>query len=74
MLGRWHARMRQFSAISTNYKKARLKMNEANQVYVPPKHIDAKEIPSAILSFLNGENLPSKSTAAINTVQLRLES
>lgn len=40
-------------------------MNEAHQVYVPPKHIDAKEIPSAILSFLDGNNLPSKSTTAI---------
>lgn len=40
-------------------------MNEAQHVYVPPNPIDAKEIPSAILSFLNGENLPSKSTTAI---------
>ena len=40
-------------------------MNEAHQVYVPPKPIDAKEIPSAILSFLDGNNLPSKPTTAI---------
>lgn len=40
-------------------------MNEANQVYVPPKPIDPKEIPSAILSFLDGNDLPSKPMNAI---------
>lgn len=40
-------------------------MNQAHQVYVPPKPIDATEIPSAILSFLDGNNLPSKPTTAI---------
>ena len=40
-------------------------MNEANQVYVPPKPIDAKELPSAIRSFLDGNNLPSKPMNAI---------
>lgn len=40
-------------------------MNEANQVYVPPKPIDPKEIPSAIRSFLDGNDLPSKPMNAI---------
>ncbi len=40
-------------------------MNEAHHVYVPPKPIDAMQIPSAILSFLDGNDLPSKSTSAI---------
>lgn len=40
-------------------------MNAANQVYVPPKPIDPKEMPSAILSFLDGNNLPSKPMNAI---------
>lgn len=40
-------------------------MNEANQVYVPPKPIDPKEIPSAIRSFLDGNNLPAKPMNAI---------
>jgi Pyridoxamine 5'-phosphate oxidase len=40
-------------------------MNEAHQVYVPPKPIDAKEIPSAIRSFLDGNDLPSKPMNAI---------
>lgn len=39
-------------------------MNAANQVYVPSKLMD-KEIPSAILSFLDGNNLPSKPTTII---------
>lgn len=40
-------------------------MSEANHVYVPPKPIDANKIPNEVFSFLNGENLPFKSGAAI---------
>lgn len=40
-------------------------MNAANQVYVPPKPIDPKEIPSALFSFLDGNDLPSKPMNAI---------
>ncbi|KJH70920.1 PNPOx family protein [Aliterella atlantica] len=40
-------------------------MNEANQVYIPPKPIDPKELPKAIASFLDGNNLPSKPMNAI---------
>ncbi|BAU12999.1 hypothetical protein LEP3755_35350 [Leptolyngbya sp. NIES-3755] len=40
-------------------------MNEANQVYVPPKPIDPKELPSAIRSFLDGNNLSAKPMNAI---------
>lgn len=42
-----------------------MKMNEAYQVYVPPKPIDPKEIPSAIRSFLDGNDLPAKPLNAI---------
>jgi Pyridoxamine 5'-phosphate oxidase len=38
---------------------------QRREVQVPPKPIDAREIPSAILSFLDGNNLPSKPTIAI---------